>query len=406
MRMIDQGATGQDVLIRFGDNADGTPELSVTAATPGLILSYRRQFGADTTFSATNLAALTTAWSVGGLKHIRGGLYRVDAPDAAFSASADWVVILAEATSMVCTPAEIQLTAPVNVAGGRVQSDMRAINGETTAAATFRLFTTLLNSSTGAINSNTFEAGAITDSALGAACITAAKFAPDAITSSVVADAFITAAKFAADAITNSVVANSFISAAKINTGAITAGKFAADAITSSVVADNFISAAKLATGAITAAKFAADAITSSVVATGFITAAKFAADAITNSVVANSFISAAKINTGAITASKFAADAIDSSVIAASAVTKINVGQATNADVSLAAISLTLDIAALSVYATSNLAVALDTNADLSVVASRVPALSANGYVQANIKEVNDVLIQGDGAGTPWQPV
>jgi hypothetical protein len=43
----------------------------------------------------------------------------------------------------------------------------------------------------------------------------------------------------------------------------------------------------------------------------------------------------------------------------------------------------------------------------DTNDIQSRLPAaLSANGNMKADAKEVNDVALTGDGAGTPWGPV
>jgi hypothetical protein len=67
-----------------------------------LTLSYWRQGGSVTTVSDSDLAAINSAYSSGGVKEASAanqpGEYRVDWPDAAFAASADWVVL-----SVVCS---------------------------------------------------------------------------------------------------------------------------------------------------------------------------------------------------------------------------------------------------------------------------------------------------------------
>jgi hypothetical protein len=102
--------------------------------------------------------------------------------------------------------------------------------------------------------------------------------------------------------------------------------------------------------GAITAASIAADAITAAKVADGTIDANTFAASAITASAIA----------TGAITAAKFAGGAIDAAALAADAGTEI---------------------------------------------ATAVLSAATSNPIDANIQEINDVTIVGDGSATPWGP-
>ena len=81
-----------------------------------------------------DLAALTTAHTDGGIKHIADGYYRVDVPDAAFAAGVDGVLISATATDMVGIGQYVQL----------VGADMRteftaAVLANLDAAVTSRL---------------------------------------------------------------------------------------------------------------------------------------------------------------------------------------------------------------------------------------------------------------------------
>lgn len=74
---------------------DGTPDTGRVAAN--LTAYYYRQ-GASATASVTlsDLAALNTAFTAGGVKAIGDGTYRVDWPDAAFASGADWVELTAK----------------------------------------------------------------------------------------------------------------------------------------------------------------------------------------------------------------------------------------------------------------------------------------------------------------------
>lgn len=104
------GSVDLSATIRIIDSVDGTPELGVVATTPGLVLQYRRELGASVTISAlSNLAALTTAHTDGGLAHIGNGYYRVDAPDAAWAVGSIGVLIHGTATGMVVVGAYYDL---------------------------------------------------------------------------------------------------------------------------------------------------------------------------------------------------------------------------------------------------------------------------------------------------------
>jgi hypothetical protein len=92
----------------------------------------------------------------------------------------------------------------------------------------------------------------------------------------------------------------------------------------------------------------------------GAITAASIAADAITAAKIADNAIDAGSIAAGAITATKFAAGAIDATALAADAGTEI---------------------------------------------AAAVLAAATANPIDANIQEINDVAVLGDGSATPWGP-
>ena len=100
-RPIKHGATDQSTIIRIVDATDGTPETAVTAATSGLALKYRREGGSVVDITDSDLAAVNSSHSDGGIKHIGAGYYRLDLPDAACASGADGVLVFGLCTGMV-----------------------------------------------------------------------------------------------------------------------------------------------------------------------------------------------------------------------------------------------------------------------------------------------------------------
>lgn len=92
MRPILKDSTDQSTIVRVVDTS-GLPLETVDAQSPLPTFWYRRELGAKTAFAAVNLAALTTAHSDGGLKHVSDGYYRLDVPDAAFATGAAGVMV-------------------------------------------------------------------------------------------------------------------------------------------------------------------------------------------------------------------------------------------------------------------------------------------------------------------------
>ena len=129
--------------------------------------------------------------------------------------------------------------------------DIAAISTDTTAADNLELFTEVLETGTGLIDTGTFKAGAINAAALGADAVTAAKIADDAIAAEHLATGTIVAATFAANAITSTVVADNTVTAAKLNADCITNAKIADDAIGAENLATDAISADALSSAAV-----------------------------------------------------------------------------------------------------------------------------------------------------------
>lgn len=110
--IINAGATDQSVVIRIVDSTDGTPETGVVAATAGLSLVYWRQGESPAVgLTEVDLTDLDDAHTDGGILHVGGGYYRVDLPDAAFAAGADFVLLYGTVDDMVVMGMLVQLDA-------------------------------------------------------------------------------------------------------------------------------------------------------------------------------------------------------------------------------------------------------------------------------------------------------
>lgn len=107
--LIQKGATDKSVELYIVDSTDGTPETGVVYNSAGIDLWYRREGAAVVQVTEVDLAALTTAHTDGGFKHIRDGVYRFDLPDAAWATGANQVVIGGTITGMQIRPVTVQL---------------------------------------------------------------------------------------------------------------------------------------------------------------------------------------------------------------------------------------------------------------------------------------------------------
>jgi len=104
---IQAGATGVSIPVKVQDSSSsvGAGLSGLVFNTAGLVASYWRQGGTRTAIALATLAAIDSVWSSGGFKeaeatHLKGS-YRLDVPNAAFAAGADWVIIeLYGATNM------------------------------------------------------------------------------------------------------------------------------------------------------------------------------------------------------------------------------------------------------------------------------------------------------------------
>jgi hypothetical protein len=107
--IVTKGSADRSVTVKIVDSADGTPETGVAFNTAGIDLWYRREGAAVTSITEVTLAALTTAHADGGFIAIGNGDYRLDLPDAAFAAGAQYVDFGGTVTGMVVVGGRVRL---------------------------------------------------------------------------------------------------------------------------------------------------------------------------------------------------------------------------------------------------------------------------------------------------------
>lgn len=88
--------TAPTIELFFFSTTDGTPVTTLTNATAGLTLAYRRGITAVTSITLASQTA-TGAYTAGGFAHLGGGVYRLDLPVAATASGLTDVTILATA---------------------------------------------------------------------------------------------------------------------------------------------------------------------------------------------------------------------------------------------------------------------------------------------------------------------
>ena len=107
--IVKKGSTDRSVTVYIIDATDGTPETSVAYNTSGIDLWYRREGADKVSITEASLAALTTAHTDGGFLAIGNGSYRLDLPDAAFAAGANYVEFGGTVTGMIVLPGRVRL---------------------------------------------------------------------------------------------------------------------------------------------------------------------------------------------------------------------------------------------------------------------------------------------------------
>ena len=105
------GSGSVSLYFNLQDTTTSAPVTGKVAAD--IVGSYWRQGGVRVAITMSNLAAVNSAYSSGGMKEVDAanmpGLYRVDVPDAALVAGADWVVFTFEETGSISNPIPIAL---------------------------------------------------------------------------------------------------------------------------------------------------------------------------------------------------------------------------------------------------------------------------------------------------------
>lgn len=118
---IRAGSTSVSTSFVLRSAADGT-EVNTKAAAD-LTVTYRRQGGTRQTVTLSDLAAIDSAWSSGGVKFDADGLYRLDLPDAAVTTGADFVMVSAQCTGSYVFHERIPLPTDASIAAIKAKTD-------------------------------------------------------------------------------------------------------------------------------------------------------------------------------------------------------------------------------------------------------------------------------------------
>lgn len=138
--IVAPGTEDRSVRIRFIESSGGSnpgDPVTVDHATSGLALWYRREGGVKVAVSPAALAALNTAHTDGGVEPISDGYSRVDLPDAAFAAGADYVEFGGSATNIIGIGGTVRLDYPASTLKDLLEAD--AVLDKTTDANAWRL---------------------------------------------------------------------------------------------------------------------------------------------------------------------------------------------------------------------------------------------------------------------------
>lgn len=147
MQPVTPSSTDVGVSFYVLDSTTFLPYASLTSATAGLALSYRKGNGAVVAITESDLAAIDSAHSDGGIKHSFGGLYRLDLPDAAIPTTEN------EVTTFGGTA-----TSYVILGGAIVGKPVEVVSGSLVAASV----SGAVGSVTGAVGSVTGAVGSVT----------------------------------------------------------------------------------------------------------------------------------------------------------------------------------------------------------------------------------------------------
>jgi hypothetical protein len=124
-------ATSQSIDIRIVDDS-GLPVTGLVAATLPTLTYNKAGANADVTITPVDLATLATAWTSSGVKERGDGVYRLDLPNAVFTA-ATRVTLRGETTDkrVICPVIEVGMLVPATVTFSPVTT---TINDRVTAS--------------------------------------------------------------------------------------------------------------------------------------------------------------------------------------------------------------------------------------------------------------------------------
>jgi hypothetical protein len=106
---VKKGTANQGIEVLILDISTGLP-IAVDASEAGLAFWYRRDGGAKVALTAvSDLAAVNSAFSAGGIKHIGDGVHRLDVDDGAFAVGSNRVTIGGGGTDVIVVPELVQL---------------------------------------------------------------------------------------------------------------------------------------------------------------------------------------------------------------------------------------------------------------------------------------------------------
>lgn len=123
---VQAGKTSRSVWFILRSNIDATEVIGKVAAD--MTASYWRQGGTRTAITLSDLAAVNSAYSAGGVKEVDAtnepGLYRLDLPDAAIATGADWVLVSVK----VANAYVVHMPLPLDVVTGTLGTILTAVN--------------------------------------------------------------------------------------------------------------------------------------------------------------------------------------------------------------------------------------------------------------------------------------
>jgi hypothetical protein len=174
-----KGATDQSVELLFLDTTTGAGKTGLAAA--GMDIKYHRPGSAATALTESDLGAIGSAHSDGGVFEIGNGLYRVDLPDAALATGVDRVTVFGTGTGSVIVPLGITLVSFDPIAAGITAADVRTeIDSNSTKLAAIETDTQDLQARIpAALVSGRIDASV---GAMAANVVTASAVAADAVT--------------------------------------------------------------------------------------------------------------------------------------------------------------------------------------------------------------------------------